>query len=372
MSDFSQLHRSSSPSESENDEHDLHDEDLGDLGDDDSDDDRTVDLPFSPEGPFEFTAPKSFALQRLDKVLADMVPHISRSRLQALATQGQVTINGKPITIASTKVHPHQRVVLTLPPDESVTLLAEEGPIHELYEDKDLLVLDKPAGLVVHPGAGRTSGTLLNRLLARKDFPASVGGQLRPGIVHRLDMDTTGAMVVAKTDRAYAGLRAQLDDRSMSRRYLALVWRPFREAFGTIDAPLGRSTQNRLKMAVRTGGSARHAITHFRVLQPFGPISLVECLLETGRTHQIRVHLSHIGHPVVGDTLYGGGLDRMADLLPQTWKGVRMAMLQSHRQMLHAWSLSFVHPGTGDPLQVEAPLPPDFQKLLDELRTAVA
>jgi 23S rRNA pseudouridine1911/1915/1917 synthase len=305
-------------------------------------------------------------------VLSELAPEVSRSRLQKLITEGMVKVNGRPVLTPSAKVHPHHLIEAAIPPADAPKIEPEPGPVNILYEDADLLVLNKPAGLAVHPGAGRTSGTLINRLIALPGFRAEICGQLRPGLVHRLDMDTTGVMVVAKSDQAWHGLRRQLDDHSMTRRYVALAWRPFSEPMGTIDAPIGRHPQYRLRMAVRPAAEGRHAVTHYRVLEPYGPISLVECALETGRTHQIRVHLAHIGHVVVNDGLYGGSFERMSELLPQTWRTVRTTLLQAPRQLLHAWRLRFNHPTKNQTMEFDAPMPEDMLRVVESLRESVA
>src|SRR5499426_936154 len=298
--------------------------------------------------------------ERLDRVLAHRVAELSRSRHKALILAGRVAIDGATI-------------VLDLPPTEEVAVAPESIPLDVVFEDADLIVIDKPAGLVVHPAAGNWSGTLVNALVAHcGDSLSGVGGVKRPGIVHRLDKDTSGLMVVAKTDRAHRALSRQFADhgrgKALARGYLAFVWGVPERPRGTIDKPIGRHSHAREKMAVRTGGRA--AVTHWEVLERYAgtdgrPVaSLIACQLETGRTHQIRVHLAHIGHPLMGDDLYGPGFKTKAVHLPPA---AHQALGDLGRQALHAYLLGFEHPATGEYLEFRSELPVDLARLQIDL-----
>ncbi|MCX8996725.1 RluA family pseudouridine synthase [Rhizobiaceae bacterium BDR2-2] len=316
---------------------------------------------------------------RLDAWLAGALEgEISRSRVKALIEGGSVFVDGKPVAEPKRKVHPGETVEIGMPQPEDPEPQGEDIPLDVLYEDDDLIVLVKPAGLVVHPGAGNWTGTLVNALIHHCGMSLSgIGGVRRPGIVHRLDKDTTGVMVVAKNDTAHRHLAAQFADHGrtgpLERAYMAIVWgRPNRLA-GTIDAPLGRAG-DRTKRAVKREESddAREAITHYEVIERFREkpdatclASLVECRLETGRTHQIRVHMAHIGHPLIGDADYGAAFRTKANLLPDEAKATVNAF---PRQALHAYMLAFEHPRTGEVMRFEAPLPDDMEKLAGALR----
>jgi 23S rRNA pseudouridine1911/1915/1917 synthase len=317
-------------------------------------------------GPIRAEVPAELAGERLDKFLAGAVPGLSRARIQALIADGLVSERGAPATKGSVKVAPGQIFDIILPQPEPARPKAEAIDLHILYEDSALLVLDKPAGMVVHPAAGNPAGTLVNALLAHcGESLSGIGGVKRPGIVHRLDKDTSGLMVVAKSDAAHQGLSAQFADRSLSRSYKAVVFGAPSPGEGSISAPIARSKSDRKKMAVAAAG--KPAVTHYRVERALGPAaSLVDCELETGRTHQIRVHMSHIGHPVVGDAAYGGraarrGLERMSD----TAKALAQSM---GRQALHAYALRFVHPESGEEMEFESGLPADIRLLIETLQ----
>lgn len=314
--------------------------------------------------------------QRLDRVLADeLAPRLSRSRIQALILTGQVTESGRTIGEAGRRVKPGEVYILNVPPPEPAEPVAEDLPLAIAYEDDDLIVIDKPAGMVVHPAAGHATGTLVNALIAHcGESLSGIGGVRRPGIVHRLDKDTTGLIVVAKTDVAHAGLTEQFQshgaDGRLSRTYVALVWGVPTPRVGTIDAPLGRSTSNRLKIAVRRGEDGRHAVTHYEVVRSFAGragtpcVSEVRLHLETGRTHQIRVHMGHIGHPLLGDPVYGTGFNSSIDKLPES----AAALLRNlGRQALHAAELGFEHPTSGRPLHFVSPVPADIGNLITAL-----
>jgi len=278
---------------------------------------------------------------RLDRFLVGEFPRFSRSRIQDLIRQGFITLNRKQTRPRAT-VHSGDVIHLNEPAPDKIDVLPEHIPLHILFEDDDLLVLNKAAGMVVHSGAGNRSGTLVNALLGHCAKLSGIGGKERPGIVHRLDKETTGCLVVAKNDTAHQNLSRQFAEHTVEKIYLALVAGKIRKPFGIIDAAIGRHPVHRQRMAIApTRG--RVAQTAYRVLRSGEAISLVECVLHTGRTHQIRVHLHHLGHPVLGDKVYGR---RRASNFP--------------RQMLHAWKLGFRHPGNGKWKTFEAPLPNDF------------
>ncbi len=314
--------------------------------------------------------------QRLDRVLTARIPALSRSRLKALILDGQVTIRGviaaRTIRDPAIHVKSGDTVTVTLPAPEQPKPAGEPIPLDVVYEDKALIVIDKPKGLVVHPAAGHAKGTLVNALIAHcGDSLSGIGGVRRPGIVHRLDKDTTGLMVVAKTDAAHRALSTQFANKGESgieRGYLAIVWGAPSRAKGTIDAPLDRHPQARDKRAVRKGG--RPAVTHWKVLERFTgsdgkPIaSLLACTLETGRTHQIRVHLAHIGHPILGDASYGAGFRTKASRLSPA---ARAALEGLGRQALHAYLLAIEHPQTGKSLRFQSELPGDLRRLRSAL-----
>jgi 23S rRNA pseudouridine1911/1915/1917 synthase len=314
--------------------------------------------------------------QRLDRFLSESLPQLSRTRVQALIKEGQVTSSGATIEDVRYRVKPGDRFALALPPAAKTELQAEAIPLNAVYEDEALIVIDKPAGLVVHPGAGQPAGTLVNALIAHCDKSLSgIGGVARPGIVHRLDKDTSGLMVVAKTDQAHRALASQFADHGrtgqLERGYLALVWGAPQRSQGRIDAPIGRHPTSRTKMAVLPKEKGRHAVTYWRVVETFGHgkdaaiASLLECRLETGRTHQVRVHLAHIGHPLIGDSLYGGGFKSKLRKLPQAAQSKLAAL---HRQALHAARLSFVHPVSGTLLEFNSALPADLAEIVDTLK----
>src|SRR5471032_128032 len=313
--------------------------------------------------------------QRLDRVLAARIPALSRSRLKALILDGQVAIAARTIRDPASHVNSGDTVTVTLPAPEQAKPEGQAIPLNVVYEDDALIVIDKPKGLVVHPAAGHAKGTLVNALIAHcGDSLSGIGGVKRPGIVHRLDKDTTGLMVVAKTDAAHRALSAQFANKGESgieRGYLALVWGAPDRPKGTIDAPLDRHPQTRDKRAVRAGGRA--AVTHWQVLERYAgadgkPVaSLLACTLETGRTHQIRVHMSHIGHPILGDASYGTGFKTKASLLSPK---ARAALERLGRQALHAYLLAIRHPDTRDSaeiLEFQSELPGDLRRLHDAL-----
>jgi 23S rRNA pseudouridine1911/1915/1917 synthase len=304
--------------------------------------------------------------ERLDRVLAARVAELSRSRHKALILAGRVAIDGATIRDPSHHVNAGSTIALDLPPPEELDIAPENIALDVVYEDDELIIIDKPAGLVVHPAAGNWTGTLVNALVAHcGESLSGVGGVKRPGIVHRLDKDTTGLMVVAKTDHAHRALSAQFADHGrtgpLRRGYLAFVWGAPDRPRGTIDKPIDRHPRARDKMAVREGG--REAITHWEVLERYpgadgAPVaSLLACRLETGRTHQIRVHLAAIGHPLLGDEVYGGGFKTKANqLAPEA----RSALEALGRQALHAYLLAVEHPSQGKNLEFRSELPDDL------------
>lgn len=310
--------------------------------------------------------------KRLDKLLAEGLPALSRSRLKALIEEGAVQVAGQPVLDPARKLKIGDEAVLTLPDLQEATPQPEAIALDVLHEDGDLIVIHKPAGLVVHPGASNERGTLVNALLHHcRGSLSGINGVLRPGIVHRLDKDTSGVMVAAKTDHAHRNLAAQFADHGRSggleRAYLALCWGvPARTAI-TIDAPIGRSSTNREKMAVVREGAGRHAVTHVALEGRYAGASgaavatRLTCRLETGRTHQIRVHLAHIGHPLLGDPVYGAGHMTKVALLTPT---ARAALTSLGRQALHAGLLAFEHPRDRRAMRFEAPPPPDLGGLL--------
>jgi len=316
------------------------------------------------------------APDRLDKALALAFPEVSRARFQALIAEGAVRVEGVAVTEPRHKVKPGNMLSVVLPEPSAAAPQPESIALSIVHEDKDLIVIDKPSGLVVHPGAGNETGTLVNALIAHcGDSLSGIGGVRRPGIVHRLDKDTSGLLVVAKNDRAHHGLSEQFAahgrDGRLQRSYLAIVWGVPERRIGTVSAAIGRSTANRQKMAVSRSTTAREAVTHYEVLEQLGkpPLaSLVRCELETGRTHQIRVHMAHIGHPLLGDSVYGAGFRSSAVKLSEDAK---TALKSLNRQALHATTLGFEHPLSGKPLRFESPAPEDFATLLDALRLNV-
>ena len=292
------------------------------------------------ENRFEFLAEPGDAGTRLDHFLAARITDLSRSRIQALMEEGHVLVNGE-AKLRSCKVRAGDRIVLTVPPVISSENLPEDIALEILYEDDDLIVINKPPGLVVHPAPGHADGTLVNALLHHCTALSGIGGVERPGIVHRLDKETSGCLVAAKNDFTHQSLTEQFAGREVRKIYLAIATGNFKKPKGTINVPLGRHPVYRQKMGVLLRGGGREAVTDWIVLTTLPCGTLVQCMLHTGRTHQIRVHLKHLGHPVVGDEVYG----KRAGF---------------SRQMLHAWKLGFAHPRTGNPLDFTAPIPPDF------------
>jgi len=296
---------------------------------------------------------------RLDRALAAAVPTLSRERLKTLIRSGAVQTEGKPVRDPAAKVSGDESLRVAVPEPAPATNEAQAIPLTIVFEDQHLLVVDKPAGLVVHPAAGNVDGTLVNALLHHCGGSLSgIGGVARPGIVHRIDKDTSGLLLVAKTDVAHEGLAKQFAAHSIDRHYLAIVNGLPKASEGTVDAPLARSATNRKKMAVVAGSRGKRAVTHWKLLRAFRTAALVECRLETGRTHQVRVHMASLGHPLVGDPVYGRSEKTHGKLLKE---------LQFERQALHAAELGFVHPVTKHRMSFSSPMPPDMQELFNAL-----
>ena len=299
----------------------------------------------------EFIAGEDGNAERIDRYLAERCPDFSRSYLQKLLKEQAVSVNGKAVK-ANYKVQSRDRIILEIPEAEKADILPEDIPLDILYEDDYLLVVNKPKGMVVHPSAGHMEGTLVNAVMAHcGDHLSGINGVLRPGIVHRIDKDTTGALLVCKDDAVHRDLAEQLKEHSIKRRYRAVVWGNLKEDQGTVEGPIGRHPIDRKKMAVNYK-NGKDAVTHYQVLERFGQYTYIECRLETGRTHQIRVHMASIGHPLLGDSVYGPSKN--------PWK------LQG--QTLHAMVLGFRHPVTGEYMEFTAPLPEYFSELLDKFR----
>lgn len=299
----------------------------------------------------EFLMDSQEAGNRIDRVLAEKCTDYSRSYLQKLLKDGMVSVNGKAVK-SNYKVQEKECIRLTLPDAKELSILPEEIPLDILYEDEYLLVVNKPKNMVVHPSAGHMEGTLVNAVLAHCQGKLSgINGVLRPGIVHRIDKDTTGTLLICKDDVTHRALAEQLKEHSIKRRYRAIAYGSFKEEEGVVEGPIGRHPVDRKKMAINYK-NGKDAVTHYRVLERFENAAYLECRLETGRTHQIRVHLSSIGHPLLGDEVYGSGRN------PYHLQG----------QALHAMVLGFVHPHTGEYLELEAPLPDYFVNLLNKLR----
>ena len=288
--------------------------------------------------------------ERLDAALARLVPSLSRSQAQRLIEQGAVTHGGRPVK-KNEKLSAGDTLELTLPEVREVPIEAQPIPLEVCYEDADVIVVNKPKGLVVHPAPGHADGTLVNALLAHcGDSLSGIGGEKRPGIVHRIDRDTSGLIIAAKNDAAHLALSAQLKDHSLSRTYECLVTGNMKQDSGTVDAPIGRSSADRKKMAVVPTG--RRAVTHWEVVARYPGVTHLRCRLETGRTHQIRVHMAYIGHPILGDTVYGA----------------KKPVPGLTGQCLHATGLRFIHPRTGEPVELHCPLPPEFTAMLQKLQ----
>ncbi|HCD44145.1 MAG TPA: RNA pseudouridine synthase [Lachnoclostridium sp.] len=300
----------------------------------------------------EFVVAPEEAGVRIDRYLSDQCQDISRSYLQKLLKEQSVLVEEKPVK-SNYKVNAGDRISLTLPELREPEILPEEIPLDIVYEDKDIILINKPKGMVVHPAAGHYSGTLVNGLMSHcRSELSGINGVMRPGIVHRIDMDTTGVLIVCKNDMAHNSISEQLKEHSITRRYAAIVHGVLKEDEGTINAPIGRHPIDRKKMSINEK-NGREAITHYRALERFKQFTYIECQLETGRTHQIRVHMASIGHPLLGDSVYGPA----------------KCPFRLNGQTLHAGVLGIIHPRTGEYMEFTAPLPDYFEELLRKLRT---
>ncbi|MFQ9894279.1 MAG: RluA family pseudouridine synthase [Emergencia sp.] len=302
---------------------------------------------------YEFHTDEEQQGTRIDRVLSLALPDTSRSFIQKLFEQDGIQVNGQICRVKKYKVSAGDRIKIIIPPPEVLEVQPEDIPLDIVYEDEDVLVVHKPKGMVVHPAVGNYTGTLVNAIMFHcGDRLSSINGVIRPGIVHRIDKDTSGLLMIAKNDAAHESLSEQLSEHTITRRYQALVYHNLKEDEGTIDAPIGRDPSNRLRQAVTDREHGKRAVTHYRVLERFGKYTLIEASLETGRTHQIRVHMAHIKHPLVGDLVYGP----------------KKAQMKVEGQLLHAKVLGFVHPRTNEYMEFEAPLPEDFEGILAKLR----
>ncbi len=290
--------------------------------------------------------------ERLDKLLSELMPDCSRTFIQKLIKDGAVTKNGTVITKSSQKSEAGDELIFNLPEPVVPEIIPENIPINIVYEDSDIIIINKPKGIVVHPAPGHLSGTLVNAILYHCKDLSGINGILRPGIVHRIDKDTSGLLIICKNDNSHKKIAAQLKEHSIERTYHAIVHGRFNEEFGTVDANIGRSTSDRKKMAVVDRFSGKSAVTHYTVLKEFNGYSYIKCNLETGRTHQIRVHMAHIGHPLIGDELYG--------IHENKYK-------KTDGQVLHAKSIGFKHPGNDEWIQFDSELPEYFVKILKDL-----
>lgn len=314
----------------------------------------------------ELVVPPKQGRERLDKFLTRKLKSVSRARLQKLIAEGYVLVDGMPAK-ASHPISPDEKIEITIPKPKKIDILPEKLPLDIIYEDDDLIVLNKPAGMVVHPAFANYTGTLVNALLYHCGNLSSIGGRQRPGIVHRLDKETSGLMVVAKNDVTHQGLSRQFSEKTTEREYCAVAWGKFKKRKGRIETHLARSPKDRTRITVQPSG--RVAITNYQVLETHWLHSLVSLRLETGRTHQIRVHLSFIGHPVFGDATYGGR-NRQIGGLSNKERAFAVELLQMMpRQALHAKSLGFVHPRKNEFVRFESELPQDMKLLLERIRT---
>ena len=311
---------------------------------------------------FEISVPKDKEGTRLDIFLSGQSLELTRSRIQKLIQAGQVLVNDSPAK-ASHKVKGGEKITIEIPPLQESKILPENIPLNIIYEDNDLLVVNKPAGMVVHPAAGNYSGTLVNALLYHCKNLSGIGGVLRPGIVHRLDKGTSGLLVVAKNDLAHLKLSEQLKDKTLYREYVAIICGNLSKKSGSIQEPIGRSLKDRKKMTV-TKVKSREAWTEFKVLKSFQISDLLQLKLKTGRTHQIRVHLAYLGHPVLGDPEYGGRAKWLASLSVNKRKMAQEALNLINRQALHAFKIGFIHPQTNQYLEFESPLTVDISKVI--------
>lgn len=320
-----------------------------------------------------FIVDKGQALLRIDKYVFNKLESISRTKIQNAAQAGNILVNELPVK-PNYKVRPNDIISIVLPyPVHEFEIIPENLPLHILYEDDDLMVVNKDAGMVVHPGHGNYTGTLVNALTYYlQDLPLFQTGEIRPGLVHRIDKDTSGILVIAKTEYALNHLAKQFYDRTTQRSYIALVWGRFENDQGTIEGNIGRNPKDRLKMAVFPDSEeGKHAITHYKVIEPLGYVSLVECILETGRTHQIRVHMEYIGHPIFNDERYGGDKILKGTTFTKYKQFVQNCFNVLPRQALHAKTLGFKHPRTGNFMEFDSDLPPDMMIVVEKWRNYI-
>lgn len=320
---------------------------------------------------FRIDVDKGQGLVRIDKFITSKLESISRSRVQSAADAGNILVNGSAVK-SSYKVKPLDSIsiVMAYPPRE-VEIIPQDIPINIVYEDDDLVVVNKEAGMVVHPGHGNYSGTLVNALMYHlRDVPLFKSGDVRPGLVHRIDKNTSGILVIAKTELAMNHLARQFFERTTKRRYVALVWGDMEEDEGTVDAHIGRSPRDRMKMHVfPEGNDGKHAITHWKVIERLGYVTLVECRLETGRTHQIRVHMEYIRHPIFNDDRYGGDLIVKGTTFTKYKQFIQNCFSICPRHALHAKSLGFIHPTTGQEMFFESDIPDDMVQVIERWKT---
>jgi 23S rRNA pseudouridine1911/1915/1917 synthase len=316
---------------------------------------------------YKYIIPEYLSGERLDKALSSLCEESSRSQIQKAIKNGHLVLNDKIISNLSSKVKENDAVEINIEEEIPEHIEPTNIPLDIVYEDEDLIVINKNSNMTVHPGAGNHNDTLVNALLYYSKNLSDVGGEIRPGIVHRLDKTTSGLMVVAKNNQAHVHLAEQIESRNLVRRYKALAWGMLKQTEGTIDIPIGRSTSDRKKMNTLKNGGGKSAITHYKVLEIIrgGLFSLVECKLETGRTHQIRVHMSHIAHSIVGDQTYGNNARKIHGCPDHLKENLR----KMGHQALHSFYMSFDHPKTGEKMEFEQDIPEDYQALLSFIRT---
>ncbi len=321
-----------------------------------------------------FNVDKGQGLLRIDKFLSNKLENISRTRIQNAARAGNILVNDAPVK-PNYKVKPNDIISIVLPhPPREIEIIPENIPVNIVYEDDDIIVVNKEPGMVVHPGHGNYTGTLVNALSYHlKDLPLYEAGEIRPGLVHRIDKDTSGILVVAKTEIALNKLAKQFYDHTVDRTYIALVWGNLESDEGKISGYIGRSKRDRMKMHVFSGEEyGKHAVTHYKVMERLGYVNLIECRLETGRTHQIRVHMEHLKHPLFNDERYGGDKILKGTTFSKYRQFVKNCFKILPRHALHAKSLGFVHPSTGDHVFFDSPLPDDMQAVIEKWRSYVA
>ena len=315
---------------------------------------------------YKYIIPEYLSGQRLDKALSSLCQEFSRSQIQKAIKNGRLVLNDQIISNLSSRVKENDAVEINIEEEVPEHIEPTNIPLDIVYEDEDLIVINKNSSMTVHPGAGNHNDTLVNALLYYSQNLSDVGGEVRPGIVHRLDKTTSGLMVVAKNNQAHVHLAEQIESRNLVRRYKALAWGMLKQTEGTIDMPIGRSTSDRKRMTTLKNGGGKSAVTHYKVLEIIrgGLFSLVECKLETGRTHQIRVHMSHIGHSIVGDQTYGNNARKIHGC-PDNLKE---DLLKMDHQALHSFYMSFDHPKTGEKMEFEQDIPEDYKDLLSFIR----